>query len=140
MSPRGGGISITALNKLLPENTNKKSISKHASVLLFLREHMCFHVQVGVQSLGYMFLHIHLCIVLTRLGQQAEDKEMLEGKMYSRFVLVLNEKKAKIRGLQEAVRHLQPTEDQQADGEGTHRSADWFRMAFIILSCSGLTG
>ncbi|KAF3850936.1 hypothetical protein F7725_012708, partial [Dissostichus mawsoni] len=57
--------------------------------------------------------------ILRQLGQQVEDKEMLEGKMYSRFVMVLNEKKAKIRGLQEAVRHLQPTEDQQADGEGT---------------------
>ncbi|KAK1892439.1 DNA repair protein XRCC4 [Dissostichus eleginoides] len=57
--------------------------------------------------------------ILRELGQQVEDKDMLEGKMYSRFVMVLNEKKAKIRGLQEAVRHLQPTEDQQADGEGT---------------------
>ncbi|XP_033946609.1 DNA repair protein XRCC4 isoform X2 [Pseudochaenichthys georgianus] len=62
--------------------------------------------------------------ILRELGQQVEDKEMLEGKMYSRFVLVLNEKKAKIRGLQEAVRHLQPTEDQQADGEGTHSDND----------------
>ncbi|XP_034057551.1 DNA repair protein XRCC4-like isoform X1 [Gymnodraco acuticeps] len=62
--------------------------------------------------------------ILRELGQQVEDKEMLEGKMYSRFVMVLNEKKAKIRGLQEAVRHLQPTEDQQADGEGTHSDND----------------
>ncbi|KAK5871345.1 hypothetical protein PBY51_004230 [Eleginops maclovinus] len=62
--------------------------------------------------------------ILRELGQNVEEKEMLEGKLYSRFVMVLNEKKAKIRGLQEARRHLQPTEDQQADGEGIQSHND----------------
>ena len=34
-------------------------------------------------------------------------KEALESELYSRFVLVLNEKKAKIRSLQETVSQLQ---------------------------------
>ena len=34
-------------------------------------------------------------------------KEALEAELYSRFVLVLNEKKKKIRSLQEAVTQLQ---------------------------------
>ncbi|XP_042344997.1 DNA repair protein XRCC4-like [Plectropomus leopardus] len=51
------------------------------------------------------------------LEQQVKDKEMLEGALYSRFVMVLNEKKAKIRGLQEAFRQLQQTNDQQRDEE-----------------------
>ncbi|XP_070689971.1 DNA repair protein XRCC4-like [Pempheris klunzingeri] len=50
---------------------------------------------------------------LRELEQQVQDKEMLERELYSRFVMVLNEKKAKIRGLQDAVRQLQQTSDQQ---------------------------
>ncbi|GLD68021.1 DNA repair protein XRCC4 isoform X1, partial [Lates japonicus] len=55
--------------------------------------------------------------ILTELEQQVLDKEVLERKLYSRFVMVLNEKKAKIRGLQDAIRQLQPTTDQQRDEE-----------------------
>ncbi|XP_062418348.1 DNA repair protein XRCC4-like isoform X3 [Pungitius pungitius] len=54
--------------------------------------------------------------ILRELEQQVRDKEMLEGDLYSRFVMVLNEKKAKIRGLQDAVRQLH-----QTDEEGKHR-------------------
>ncbi|XP_070760363.1 DNA repair protein XRCC4-like [Enoplosus armatus] len=56
--------------------------------------------------------------ILRELEQQVQDKEMLESELYSRFVMVLNEKKAKIRGLQDAVRQLQQTDDQQGDEEG----------------------
>ncbi|XP_008299398.1 DNA repair protein XRCC4-like [Stegastes partitus] len=55
--------------------------------------------------------------ILTELQQQVQDKELLEKELYSRFVMVLNEKKAKIRGLQDAVRQLHQTDDQQGDKE-----------------------
>ncbi|XP_039635167.1 DNA repair protein XRCC4 isoform X1 [Perca fluviatilis] len=47
--------------------------------------------------------------ITAELKRYAEGKETLETELYSRFVLVLNEKKAKIRSLQEAVTHLQET-------------------------------
>ncbi|XP_054467086.1 DNA repair protein XRCC4-like [Anoplopoma fimbria] len=62
--------------------------------------------------------------ILRELEQQVEDKEMLEGELYSHFVTVLNEKKAKIRGLQDAVRQLQQTEGQQRDEEGRQSDDD----------------
>ncbi|XP_023269227.1 DNA repair protein XRCC4-like [Seriola lalandi dorsalis] len=55
--------------------------------------------------------------ILTELEQQVQDKEMLERKLYSRFGMVLNEKKAKIRGLQDTVRQFQETADRQRDEE-----------------------
>ncbi|KAM9743469.1 DNA repair protein XRCC4-like isoform 1-T5 [Menidia menidia] len=45
--------------------------------------------------------------ILTELEHHVQDKEMLEKDLYSRFVAVLNEKKAKIRSLQDAVHRLQ---------------------------------
>uniref|UniRef100_UPI0037E89050 DNA repair protein XRCC4-like n=1 Tax=Semicossyphus pulcher TaxID=241346 RepID=UPI0037E89050 len=56
--------------------------------------------------------------ILRELEQQVQDKEMLEKELYSRFVMVLNEKKAKIRGLQDSLQHLQQADDQQKDEEG----------------------
>lgn len=47
---------------------------------------------------------------------------MSERELYSRFVMVLNEKKAKIRGLQDVLRQLQQTDDQQREEEGRQRS------------------
>ncbi|KAF3701732.1 DNA repair protein XRCC4 X-ray repair cross-complementing protein 4 [Channa argus] len=47
--------------------------------------------------------------ITTELKRYAVGKEALEAELYSRFVLVLNEKKAKIRSLQEAVIRLQET-------------------------------
>lgn len=41
-----------------------------------------------------------------------EEKESLERELYSRFVLVLNEKKAKIRDLQTRVNELQQSVDE----------------------------
>lgn len=74
--------------------------------------------------------YIGFCVFFpTRLEQQVQDKEMLERELYSRFVMVLNEKKAKIRGLQDAVRQLHQTDDQQRDKEGRQRSADLFCLA-----------
>lgn len=56
---------------------------------------------------------MHVCAFLTRLEQQVQDKEVLESELYSRFVMVINEKKAKIRGLQDVVRQLRKTDDKQ---------------------------
>ncbi|XP_040014076.1 DNA repair protein XRCC4 [Xiphias gladius] len=47
--------------------------------------------------------------VTAELKRYAGGKEALEAELYSRFILVLNEKKAKIRSLQETVTHLQET-------------------------------
>lgn len=67
---------------------------------------------------------VHIRVFLIRLKQQVQDKEMLERELYSRFVMVMNEKKAKIRGLQDAVRQLQQTNDQQRDEQKRQRFAD----------------
>ncbi|KAK2902210.1 DNA repair protein XRCC4-like [Channa argus] len=52
-------------------------------------------------------------LILRQLEQQVQDKEKLERELYSHFVMVVNEKKAKIRGLQDDVRQLQQTPGQQ---------------------------
>lgn len=69
---------------------------------------------------------------LTRLEQQVQDKQMLEKKLYSRFVMVMNEKKAKIRGLQDAVRQLRQTDDQQRDERKEQGSAELFFGTSIL--------
>uniref|UniRef100_A0A8C8DK85 Uncharacterized protein n=1 Tax=Oryzias sinensis TaxID=183150 RepID=A0A8C8DK85_9TELE len=62
------------------------------------------------------------------LKRYAGGKEALEAELYSRFVLVLNEKKAKIRRLQESVSKLQEarnSEEQKSKGSvKSTRSAD----------------
>nr|XP_057913391.1 DNA repair protein XRCC4-like [Doryrhamphus excisus] len=45
--------------------------------------------------------------ITAELKRYADGKEDLEAELYSRFVLVLNEKKAKIRSLQDTLRELQ---------------------------------
>lgn len=45
--------------------------------------------------------------VCFRMKHYAEGVETLKAELYSRFVLLLNEKKAKIRSLQEAFTKLQ---------------------------------
>ncbi|XP_056288958.1 DNA repair protein XRCC4 [Pseudoliparis swirei] len=47
--------------------------------------------------------------ITAELKRYAGGKEVLEAELYSRFVLVLNEKKAKIRSLQETLTRLQDT-------------------------------
>ncbi|XP_043966953.1 DNA repair protein XRCC4-like [Gambusia affinis] len=83
--------------------------------------------------------------ILKELEQQVKDKEMLEKEIYSRFVMVLNEKKAKIRGLQETVKQLSHTDQQkederrQSDGgasqseDGGHPSQE---STILIKGCS----
>ncbi|KAF7656996.1 hypothetical protein LDENG_00033450 [Lucifuga dentata] len=53
--------------------------------------------------------------IFRELDHHIQEKEMMERELYSRFVMVLNEKKAKIRGLQDAIHHLQKTKDHQRD-------------------------
>ncbi|XP_075996632.1 DNA repair protein XRCC4 isoform X2 [Genypterus blacodes] len=55
--------------------------------------------------------------ITAELRRYAGCKEALEAELYSRFVLVLNEKKAKIRSLQESMTHLQ----EARSGEGQKR-------------------
>ncbi|CAG07890.1 unnamed protein product, partial [Tetraodon nigroviridis] len=51
--------------------------------------------------------------ILQELEQQVLDKEAMERELYSRFVMVLNEKKAKIRGLQDTLHQLQQAEEER---------------------------
>lgn len=62
----------------------------------------------------------HFCVrvcacvcVLTRLEQKILDKEIMERELYSRFVMVLNEKKAKVRGLQDTLQQLQQEKEER---------------------------
>lgn len=50
--------------------------------------------------------------ILKELDTCTKTKNALEKQMYSRFVMVLNEKKSRIRELQESVRTLQQSSDQ----------------------------
>ncbi|KAK7933714.1 hypothetical protein WMY93_004610 [Mugilogobius chulae] len=50
--------------------------------------------------------------ILKELTIHVENKKVLEKQTYSRFVRILNDKKSKIRELQEAVHALQQTSDQ----------------------------
>ncbi|XP_068423009.1 DNA repair protein XRCC4-like [Clinocottus analis] len=67
--------------------------------------------------------------ILRELEHQVGDKEMLEGRLYSRFVMVLNEKKAKIRALQDAVRQLHQTDGKQRDEGGRQSDDDTTQVA-----------
>ncbi|XP_028313693.1 DNA repair protein XRCC4-like isoform X2 [Gouania willdenowi] len=67
--------------------------------------------------------------ILIKLEQHVEEKQQLEKELYSHFVMVLNEKKAKIRALRDTIQQLQQTHkdhdqsgDDQADGESEDRS------------------
>lgn len=53
-----------------------------------------------------------MCI-LTRLEQKILDKETMERELYSRFVMLLNEKKAKVRGLQDTLQQLQQANEER---------------------------
>lgn len=55
---------------------------------------------------------------LIRLEQQVLNKEAMERELYSHFVVVLNEKKAKIRGLQETLHQLQQAEEEREHAAG----------------------
>ncbi|XP_037548476.1 DNA repair protein XRCC4 [Nematolebias whitei] len=58
--------------------------------------------------------------IAAELKRYSEGKEVLEAELYSRFVLVLNEKKAKIRSLQETVTNLQ--EMRSSDGQRNRKA------------------
>ncbi|XP_078127410.1 DNA repair protein XRCC4 isoform X1 [Sander vitreus] len=60
--------------------------------------------------------------ITAELKRYVAGKEALETELYSRFVLVLNEKKAKIRSLQEAVTHLQETSSEGQKKEDSVKS------------------
>ncbi|CAJ1069945.1 DNA repair protein XRCC4 isoform X2 [Xyrichtys novacula] len=65
--------------------------------------------------------------VTAEMKRYAGGKEALEAELYSRFVLVLNEKKAKIRSLQETVTHLQ--EKRNSEGKKKEDSVKSDQMA-----------
>ncbi|XP_054467875.1 DNA repair protein XRCC4 [Anoplopoma fimbria] len=60
--------------------------------------------------------------ITAEMKRYAGGKEALEVELYSRFVLVLNEKKAKIRSLQEAVTNLQETSSEGKKTEDSVKS------------------
>ncbi|XP_030625578.1 DNA repair protein XRCC4 [Chanos chanos] len=62
--------------------------------------------------------------IRAEMERYVEGKENLEQELYSRFVLVLNEKKAKIRSLQDTVRQLQDSieEERNRRKEQTERT------------------
>ncbi|KAK5878347.1 hypothetical protein CesoFtcFv8_023759 [Champsocephalus esox] len=62
--------------------------------------------------------------ISAELKRNAAGKESLEAELYSRFVLVVNEKKAKIRSLQEAVTHLQGDSSKEQKKQEAVKSAD----------------
>lgn len=62
--------------------------------------------------------------IITELQQRVDEKEALEKQLYSRFVMVLNEKKAKIRALQDAIRQHHQTDDQTSDKEGAQSGTE----------------
>ncbi|KAI1900426.1 hypothetical protein AGOR_G00049820 [Albula goreensis] len=60
--------------------------------------------------------------ITAELERYVQGKETLEQELYTRFVLVLNEKKARIRGLQERLRQLQ--EEQEQGGQRSAPTVD----------------
>ncbi|KAM6930249.1 DNA repair protein XRCC4-like isoform 2-T2 [Xenentodon cancila] len=62
--------------------------------------------------------------IIKELERQVQEKETLERQLHSRFVMVLNEKKAKIRSLQDVVRQTCHTDGQQRSEEGTQSDDD----------------
>ncbi|KAF4082119.1 hypothetical protein AMELA_G00148000 [Ameiurus melas] len=62
--------------------------------------------------------------IATEMERYIKEKETLERELYNRFVLVLNEKKAKICNLQERIKQLQNTiqdkKDRWKKGEACH--------------------
>ncbi|KAK6312810.1 hypothetical protein J4Q44_G00161570 [Coregonus suidteri] len=59
--------------------------------------------------------------ILADLEQHVQDIETMEGDLFSRFIMVLNEKKAKIRALQDTIRHFQQQLDQGVEEQENHR-------------------
>lgn len=68
------------------------------------------------------FRHLIFFLFPIRLKQQVQDKEKLEMELYRRFVMVMNEKKAKIRSLQDAVHQLSHSDEDGRRDEGIQRS------------------
>lgn len=92
----------------------------------------------------FALIHLFITFSTLRLEQQVQEKEELERKLYSRFVPVMNEKKAMIRGLQDELQHLQRTDKKHGNKEERQRSAwDWFEsidlnLGFIFTSVGAL--
>ncbi|XP_077418116.1 DNA repair protein XRCC4-like isoform X2 [Vanacampus margaritifer] len=61
--------------------------------------------------------------ILQELEHHVQDKETLTRDLYTRFVMLLNEKKAKIRSLQDALSELRPTAPVQKKQRENHTSS-----------------
>uniref|UniRef100_A0A4W5MC02 XRCC4 coiled-coil domain-containing protein n=1 Tax=Hucho hucho TaxID=62062 RepID=A0A4W5MC02_9TELE len=59
--------------------------------------------------------------LLADLEQHVQEMETMEGDLFSRFIMLLNEKKAKIRALQDTIRHVQQQLDQGVEEQENHR-------------------
>ncbi|XP_020323859.1 DNA repair protein XRCC4 isoform X1 [Oncorhynchus kisutch] len=51
--------------------------------------------------------------LLADLEKHVQEMETMEGDLFSRFIMLLNEKKGKIRALQETIRHVQQRVEEQ---------------------------
>lgn len=88
---------------------------------------------------SYMFFFAGLGVL--RLEQQVLDKEAMERELYSRFVMVLNGKKAKIRGLQDTLHQLQQAEEDREHAAGCGFLYVWTHQHSStggLFSCSGV--
>ncbi|XP_055774822.1 DNA repair protein XRCC4-like isoform X2 [Salvelinus fontinalis] len=59
--------------------------------------------------------------LLADLEKHVQEMETMEGDLFSRFIMLLNEKKAKIRALQDTIRHVQQQLDQGVEEQENHR-------------------
>lgn len=130
---------MEAQDDLLSAQGGGTSIVLQTLILSFYNMYSC-HVYMCKSELLCLCELLTVCF-LTRLEQRVQDKEKLERKLYSRFGMVLNEKKAKIRSLQETVRQLRSATEQQRDVKKRQRSAGWCYMtssdALASLPCFG---
>ncbi|CAL8276253.1 unnamed protein product [Merluccius merluccius] len=77
-------------------------------------EHWNRHLQEENYSLSVDQKHITV-----ELQHYAEGKQVLEAELYSRFVLVLNDKKKRIRSLQQSLTQLQQNKSSEKQSKAT---------------------
>lgn len=90
-----------------------------------------------LQEQNHTLREEHQCL-LAELEQHVQEKVRMERDQYSRFVMVLHEKKSKIRGLQETIRTLQHNhQERDEDGEETEREKTVFDQSECGDNCQG---
>uniref|UniRef100_A0A8C2CC54 X-ray repair complementing defective repair in Chinese hamster cells 4 n=1 Tax=Cyprinus carpio TaxID=7962 RepID=A0A8C2CC54_CYPCA len=74
-------------------------------------------------------IFVWLCLIglhpLHRMQRYVQGKEKLERDLYSRFVLVLNEKKDKLRALQKRVKELEKSKAMETEADKSPEESDY---------------